>query len=243
MRRTAIITGGTRGIGRGIALRLASCGYDLVLAYRACGEAAAAAADECRRLGAGVETVRADVSSGADVERLFRAAARFPSLDLLVNNASRNIDKPCCDLSEADWDTVVDTNLKGVFLCSRAAAAMMAAQPSGGAIVNIGASTGIQGRRNGANYCAAKAGVIVLTKCLALELAPAIRVNCVIPGSIAGTGRERSAAEVRERQAGIPLGRLGSPADVAEAVAFVASERAAYITGQKLLVDGGQFMF
>jgi acetoacetyl-CoA reductase/3-oxoacyl-[acyl-carrier protein] reductase len=170
------------------------------------------------------------------------ATARFGSIDVLVNNAAINIDKPLRDLTEPDWDAVIDTNLKSVFLCSQRAAAVMLEQPTGGVIVNIGASTGIQGRKNGANYCAAKAGVLVLTQCLALELAPTIRVNCVIPGSTADSGRARRPEEIADKQAAIPLGRLACADEIAAAVTFIVSDQAGYITGQKLVVDGGQFM-
>lgn len=243
--RTAIITGGARGIGRSIALKLGRLGYNLVLGYRTMDETALETVDLCRNYGSKAVLVKGDISNGSDARALVDCAVtHFGSVDVLVNNAGINIDKPLVDLAEEDWDAVVDTNMKGVFLCSQNAARVMLRQDQGGAIVNIGASTGIQGRINGLNYCASKAGVLIMTKCLALELAPKIRVNCVIPGSTADCGqRQRSQEYVKMKEAQIPLGRLGAPEDVAEAVSFVISDRAKYITGQKILVDGGQFMF
>jgi 3-oxoacyl-[acyl-carrier protein] reductase len=242
--RTAIITGGTRGIGRSIALKLGSMGYRLVLGYQKNNEAALETIALCRDEGVEAVLVKGDISLGADARALIDCAlTRFGSVDALINNAGLNIDKPLTDLTEDDWDAVVDTNMKGVFLCSQNAGRIMLKQDRGGAIVNIGASTGIQGRRNGLNYCASKAGVLVMTKCLALELAPKVRVNCVIPGSTAGCGpRQRSPEDVKRKELLIPLGRLGATEEVAEAVSFLISHNAAYITGQKIIVDGGQFM-
>ena len=243
--RTAIITGGTRGIGRSIALKLGSLGYRLVLGYRKSDETALETIAFCRDQGVEAVLVKGDISLGADARALIDCAlTRFGSVDVLINNAGLNIDKPLTDLTEDDWDAVVDTNMKGVFLCSQNAGRVMLKQDRGGTIINIGASTGIQGRRNGLNYCASKAGVLVMTKCLALELAPKVRVNCVIPGSTAGCGpNQRSPEDVKRKELSIPLGRLGATEDVAEAVSFLISDNAAYITGQKILVDGGQFMF
>jgi 3-oxoacyl-[acyl-carrier protein] reductase len=245
IRRTAIITGGTRGIGRGIALKLGSQGYRLVLGYRKSDETAHETLAICRDQGVEAVLVKGDISLGADARALIDCAlARFGSVDVLINNASLNIDKPLTDLTEDDWDTVVDTNMKGVFLCSQNAGRIMLEQDRGGAIINIGATTGIQGRRNGLNYCASKAGVLIMTKCLALELAPKVRVNCVIPGSTADCGPHwRSPEDVRRKELSIPLGRLGTIEEVAEAVSYLISDNAAYITGQKIIVDGGQFMF
>lgn len=245
IRRTAIITGGTRGIGRGIAFKLGSQGYRLVLGYRKSDESAHETLAFCREQGVEAVLVKGDISSAADARALIDCAlAHFGSVDVLINNAGLNIDKPLTDLTEDDWDNVVDTNMKGVFLCSQNAGRIMLEQDRGGAIINIGATTGIQGRRNGLNYCASKAGVLIMTKCLALELAPKVRVNCVIPGSTADCGpHRRSPEDVMRKELSIPLGRLGTTEEVAEVVSYVISDAAAYITGQKIIVDGGQFMF
>ena len=165
-----------------------------------------------------------------------------------MNNAARVIDKPALELTEADWDAVLDVNLKGAFLCSQHAARLMLAQDDGGVILNIGASTGIRGRRNGVNTCASKAGLMIMTQCLALELAPRIRVNTIVPGLVVTT--ETAArfglgdpAVRRAREEATPLQRLGQPEDIADAVMLLLSPEAEFITGQKLVVDGGQNMW
>lgn len=241
MPRTAIVTGGTRGLGRAIALALLRDGFQVVLNYRFDDGAAARALDECSAAAERVRAVRADVSRREDVDRLMRDTLDlFGSIDVLVNNASRNVDRPFLEMSDEEWDVVIASNLTSAFMCSQAAARRMT-ETGGGVIVNVGATTAIRGRRNGANYCASKAGVLVLTKCLALELAPAIRVNCVVPGSIENVDAPDPARAAR-LVGGIPIGRLGRPCEVAEAVSYLVSDRAAYVTGQKLIVDGGQFM-
>lgn len=248
--RTVIITGGTKGIGKAIALALArQHQYNLVLNYVADDLNALETLRECTEISPHVQLFRADVSHRSQVEALMQAAiVNFRTLNVLVNNAGVNLDKPLQEMTDYDWDHVVDINMKGVFLCSQIAASYMLRQEQGGIIINIGASTGIQGRKNGLNYCASKAGVLTMTKCLALELAPKIRVNCVIPGSI---WTEETAArhsyhdperrQVKEEQ--IPLHRIGTPAEVASVVAFLLSYEARYINGQKILVDGGEFMW
>lgn len=244
--KTALITGGTRGIGKAIALNLANRGYAMLLAHRSDEESAARTVEECRAIHGEVVALRADVASKEQVVAMVaHCVERFGSIDVLVNNAGLNVDRSLHEMSESDWDRVMNTNLKGVFLCSQAASAHMLRQEDGGIIVNIGASTAIRGRKNGANYCASKAGVLALTKCLALELAPKVRVNCVVPGSTWTESRvELEDPKVRgAKESTIPLGRLGTPAEVADAVAFLCSPEARYIHGQKLFVDGGQFMY
>jgi NAD(P)-dependent dehydrogenase (short-subunit alcohol dehydrogenase family) len=176
------------------------------------------------------------------------AISAFSRLDLLVNNAARVIDKPGLEMSEADWDQVMDVNLKGAFLCSQHAARQMLTQPGGGVILNIGASTGIRGRRNGVNTCASKAGLMIMTQCLALELAPKVRVNTIIPGIVITEETQQrfglsDPEALRAREAAIPLQRAGQPDDVADAVLLMLADEASFITGQKLVVDGGQNMW
>ena len=149
-------------------------------------------------------------------------------MDVLINNAGLNIDKPMHDLTEEDWDRVVDTNMKGVFLCSQHASSYMLQQPYGGIILNIGALTGIRGRSNGLNYCAAKAGMLVMTKCMALELVPRIRVNCLIPGmTYTGEMVERFGLDDQENvhklEQLVPLRRLAAPEEMADVVKFLLS--------------------
>jgi NAD(P)-dependent dehydrogenase (short-subunit alcohol dehydrogenase family) len=247
MTKTVIITGATRGIGRATALRLLEQGHNLVLNYHANEANAAATLAACRGFGERALSVKADVSRAGEVERLIGAALdRFGRLDVLVNNASINRDRPLLELSEEDWDRVVDTNMKSVFLTSRAAGRVMLDQAGGGHIINLGATTGITGRAGGLNYCASKAGVLVMTKCLAIELAPKVRVNCVLPGTIRTPEvdeRYDLAANEPAMAEQIPMGRIGEPEEVAAAIAFLISAEAGYINGQKLIVNGGSFLY
>jgi 3-oxoacyl-[acyl-carrier protein] reductase len=244
----AVITGSTSGIGLAIALRLARSGYRVTLNYAADGARAEAALAKCKAACPGAQMIRADIGTAAGAQALIGAAVdEFGRLDVLVNNAARVIDKPALDMTEADWDNVLDVNLKGAFLCAQLAARQML-QDDGGVIVNIGASTGIRGRGNGVNTCASKAGLMIMTQCLALELAPRVRVNTVIPGLVVTDETTRrfhlDDPSVRsQREDATPLHRLGQPSDVADAVMLLLSPEAAFITGQKLVVDGGQNMW
>jgi 3-oxoacyl-[acyl-carrier protein] reductase len=247
--RSALVTGSTSGIGLAIALRLARSGYKVTLNYAADDQQAAIALDQCREADPDTLLVKADISTSAGAAALARQAIdAFGRLDVLVNNAARVIDKAALDMTEDDWDRVVDVNLKGAFLCSQHAARQMLTQDDGGVILNIGASTGIRGRRNGVNTCASKAGLMVMTQCLALELAPKIRVNTIIPGLVVTEEtRQRfdldDPATRRAREQAIPLQRLGRPGDVADSVMLMLAEESRFITGQKLVVDGGQNMW
>jgi len=181
--RTAVVTGSSSGIGRAIAVRLLRSGYRVVLNYSADDERAAATLSLCQQIDPDVVLVKADVSDAeAALGLVQRAVEAFGALDVLVNNAAHVIDRPALEMAEDEWDRVVDVNLKGPFLCSQQAARQMLRQDDGGVILNIGASTGIRGRRNGVNTCASKAGLMVMTQCLALEWGPKIRVNTIIPG-------------------------------------------------------------
>ena len=242
--RVAVVTGagrGGRGIGRGIALALARAGADIVITARTHIADAEAVAQDVTATGRRALALTCDVTDAASVEALFvRAQAEFDTLDILVNNAGVTKDGLLLRMTEEAWDTVLDANLKGTFLCSRAAVKIMSKQRRG-RIINITSVMGQIGNPGQANYSASKAGQIGFTRTVAREYGSrGITVNAVAPGFIdtqmtdALTGDVRAATLAR-----IPAGRLGTPDDVGAAVAFLASDAAAYITGQVLTVDGG----
>jgi NAD(P)-dependent dehydrogenase (short-subunit alcohol dehydrogenase family) len=195
--------------------------------------------------GTRVLVIRADVARREEVRTMFdRIGERFGPVDVLVNNAGVNIDEPFLQMTDEQWDRVIATNLTGTFICAQEFARRFASKL--GHIVNVGASTGIHGRMNGVNYCSAKAGVITLTKCLALELAPRIRVNCVIPGQmeteeVMTRYNLYDKANYERMVSAIPLKRLGTTEDVFRVVRFIVEE-SEYITGQSFFVNGGKFM-
>lgn len=241
----AVVSGGTRGIGRAISERLLKLGHRVVALYR--GDAAAAETAG-RELGAGFTALACDVSVPDQVAATARTVLdEHGAPRVLVNNAGVNVDKPFLELTDEDWTSVIGTNLTGAFLLTRALAPSM--QRIGEAvIVNIGATTGIRPRRDGANYCASKAGLMQLTKCLALELAPRVRVNCLVPG-MTETEELVTRFDLREETARsrvlaeIPQARLGQPDDIAAALEFLVGPTGSYVNGQRLIVDGGQFMW
>jgi 3-oxoacyl-[acyl-carrier protein] reductase len=242
--KSAIVTGASRGIGRAIALQLAREGARVVVNYNSNAEAAEAVATEIRELGAEAEVVQADVSKLDDVNQLVESAsARFGRIDVLVNNAGITRDQLIMRMSDADWDSVIDTNLKSAFLVTRAVLRPMLRQ-RGGRIVNITSISGIMGNAGQANYSASKAGLIGLTRSIAREVASRnITCNAVAAGVIdteIWAGVPQSAIDSLLNM--IPLARKGTPDEIAEAVAFLASDASAYITGQVLNVDGGLVM-
>jgi len=241
--KVAVVTGGGKGIGRAIASRLACGGAKVVLSGR---DAAAleTACGEIRAQGGEALAVAGDVSRASDADQLCaKTLEAFGRADILVNNAGITRDNLVMRMGEQEWDEVIDTNLKGTFLCIKAFTRPMMKQ-RWGRIVNVSSVVGLIGNPGQANYVASKAGVIGLTKAVAKELASRhITVNAVAPGFIETAMTAALGEKVREAlQAQIPLGRLGSPDDVAHAVTFLCSEEAGYVTGQVLSVDGGMRM-
>jgi 3-oxoacyl-[acyl-carrier protein] reductase len=230
--KRALVTGGSRGIGRAIALELARAGADLVLGYRAGAEEANAVAAE-----AGGRAVQADVASADDARRLIDEAG---DLDVLVNNAGVTRDGVLARMTDDDWRTVLETNLSSVFFTCRAAVRPMMRRRAG-AIVNVSSIVGLHGNWGQANYAASKAGIIGFTKSLARELGSrGVRANVVAPGYVTTRLTEVLPEDARATMlANTPLGRFGDPEDVARAVRFLCSDDAAFITGEVLLVDGG----
>ncbi|CAN5889824.1 3-oxoacyl-[acyl-carrier-protein] reductase [soil metagenome] len=240
----AIITGGTRGIGLAIAHRLAKDGYDLVLSYRGDAQVASSAQQELESYGRGLLIVASDVSKADDAGALIETSiSKFGRIDALINNAGITRDTLIMRMSEDDWDAVLTTNLKGAFLCSKAAIRPMLRQRSG-RIVNLTSVVGLVGNAGQANYAAAKAGLIGLTKSVAKEVGSrGITVNAVAPGFIDTRLTEVLPQEMKDTLLkNIPLGRLGTPDDVSGAVSFLLSPDASYITGHVLTIDGGLFM-
>lgn len=237
----AIVTGSGRGIGRAIALELAVAGAKVVVNYAGRVDKAEETVELIREAGGECLAVQADVSQTADVDRLIKTTLdHFGKINILVNNAGITRDSLLLRMKEADWDAVLATNLKGVFLCTKAVSKGMLKQRSG-VIVNISSVVGLSGNAGQANYAAAKAGIIGFSKSIAKEFAArGIRVNAVAPGYISTDMTETLAEGLQtEVLRAIPLGRLGKPEDVAKVVRFLVSPEASYITGQTLCVDGG----
>ena len=243
-RRLALVTGGSRGIGRAIALALGKNGCDVAVNYNASAEAAEALCGELAALGARASAFRADVSDRFQVEALFKAVeAGMGPVEILVNNAGITRDNLLMRMKSEDWDAVLAANLNSAFYCTQSAIRGMA-KARWGRVVSIASVVGLVGNAGQANYSASKAGLIGFSRSVAREYAArGVTVNVVAPGFIGTDMTGVLKEQVREAILGqIPLGRMGSPEDVARAVAFFASEESSYVTGQVLAVDGGMTM-
>ena len=240
---TALVTGASKGIGKGIALALANAGCEVALADIADPKLTDVVVDEIETAGGSAFSIRADVSSFTDVHRMFDDVFnRFSRLDVLVNNAGIQTWKCLLDMTEQDWDSVIDTNLKGPFLCSQFAGKMMKTRGKG-SIINIGSGCNKLAFPNLSSYTASKGGLEMFTKVAAVELGPlGIRVNCVAPGAIDVERTRLEDPNYADTWGAItPLRRIGRPEDVGSVVVFLASEDSAYINGQTIWVDGGLF--
>jgi 3-oxoacyl-[acyl-carrier protein] reductase len=246
-KKVVLITGALSDIGRATAQAFARAGYSVALNHRSKADEAARFTEELVREWGAPQAiaVQADIRQRAEVTAMFEQVyGMFGRLDVLVNNAGINRDNAFLNMSDEEWETVTNTILKGTFMCSQEFARRY--QGASGSIINFGATTGLTGRKNGANYCPARAGVLTLTKCMALELAPNIRVNTVTPGRI-------DTEEVRVRyhtddpeirhafEQDVPLKKMGLPEDIASMIMYLV-ESGTYITGQNMIVDGGYYM-
>ncbi|MBW2473781.1 MAG: 3-oxoacyl-[acyl-carrier-protein] reductase [Deltaproteobacteria bacterium] len=241
--KVAIVTGASRGIGRCIALALAAQGAKVVASARN-AEALDNLVEEIKQQGGEATAVVGDVAVDTDASELIdQAVAKYGQLDILVNNAGITRDGLLLRMKNEDWDAVLDTNLKGAFLCIRAAAKVMSKQRSG-RIINISSVVGEMGNAGQANYCASKAGLLGLTKSVARELARRnVTVNAITPGFIVTDMTDDMTDKARQAMTEqIPLGRLGEVDDIANAVIFLASDQSSYITGQVLGINGGMYM-
>ena len=242
--RVAVVTGGGRGIGRAVAVRLANEGANVAISYRSNDATAEEVAEEVRAAGAQCEIFKGDVALPEDVDSLFSGVRdSFRKIDILVNNAGLTRDNLMMRMKESEFDEVLRTNLKGTYLCTRAALRPMI-RARWGRIVNVSSVVGLVGNAGQANYAASKAGIIGFTKSVAREVAQrGITANVVAPGYVETQLTRSLPEDVKDQIKGqVPAGRFGEAEEVAEVVAFLAGEGAGYITGQTLAVDGGMTM-
>ncbi len=242
--KVAIITGGKRGIGKAIALAFAEAGADVAVCGRVIEDGELrAVAEEIKRLGRRSLAIQANIAQKTDVDNLVKQVmGEFGAIDILVNNAAVSIMAPLIQLREDGWDKIMNTDLKGYYLCSQAVGKVMVDQRRGN-IISMSSTGGIRAWENVGGYCIAKAGVIMLTKVLALELARYnIRVNAIVPSFIRTQFSEifwKDPEKLKGLLAGVPLGYLGEPSDIVGSALFLASDASSYMTGHALVVDGG----
>jgi 3-oxoacyl-[acyl-carrier protein] reductase len=242
--KTAIVTGGARGIGRSIAMTLAAAGANIVINYTSSSKAAEEVVEEAKKLGVSALAVKADVSKNDEIENLVKEVLNnFSSIDILVNNAGITRDNLLIRMSEEDFQDVIDINLKGAFICTKHVSKVMMKQRTG-KIINIASVVGVMGNAGQSNYAASKAGLIGFTKSIAKELAKRnINVNAVAPGYIETDMTASLPEKVREEfMINIPMARGGVPQDVANVVLFLSSKYSDYVTGQVINIDGGMVM-
>ncbi len=243
--KVALVTGAQQGIGKAIALAYGREGASVVINYLDSQAAADAIASQIRALGQRAVTVAGDVAQAADVRRMVEAGESLGGIDILVNNAGIFPRVEFLDMTEAQWDEVLNVNLKGTFLCTQAVAQKLVERGRGGAVINLASSAAFRSSPRGVHYVASKAGIVGVTRATALELASyRVRVNAIAPGTT-DTAQPRYGMSEEELQAAgrqVPLGRMGTPEDVADLAVFLASEESRHITGQTLHVNGGQYL-
>ena len=244
--KIALVTGAQQGIGKAIALAYGREGASVVINYLDNQAAAAEIASQIRALGQQTVPIAGDVAQAADIRRMVEAGESLGGIDILVNNAGIFPRVEFLDMTEAQWDEVLNVNLKGTFLCTQAVAQKLVERGLAGAIINLASSAAFRSSPRGVHYVASKAGIVGVTRATALELAPyRVRVNAIAPGTT-DTAQPRYGMSEEELQAAgrqVPLGRMGAPEDVADLAVFLASEEARHITGQTLHVNGGQYLY
>ncbi|HEY5870768.1 MAG TPA: SDR family NAD(P)-dependent oxidoreductase, partial [Candidatus Tectomicrobia bacterium] len=243
--KVALVTGAQQGIGKAIALAYGREGASVVVNYLDSQAAAEEIAAQIRALGQRAMPIAGDVAQAADVRRMVEVGESLGGIDILVNNAGIFPRVEFLDMTEAQWDEVLNVNLKGTFLCTQAVAQKLVERGRGGAVINLASSAAFRSSPRGVHYVASKAGIVGVTRATALELAPyRVRVNAIAPGTT-DTAQPRYGMSEEELQAAgrqVPLGRMGTPEDVADLAVFLASEAARHITGQTLHVNGGQYL-
>lgn len=245
--KVAVVTGASRGIGRAVALCFAREGARVAVNYHQAQKDAEEVVEQIRQSGGEALAIQADVSVKSDVQKMIeQVVTKWETVDILMNNAGVALDSPAESMREEEWDRVIDVSLKGTFLCTQAVIPHMRRQGSG-KIINVSAASALRGRKNGVNFCAAKAGVLSLTKCFAHELAPQIQVNCLFPGFtetdevIYRFGLDDPVVKAKLLQE-IPLGRLATTDEIAAGALILASKYSDVMTGQSLMINGGSYM-